>query len=237
MADVNQQSSPQSSPALNSVPPPTSESRFGQNPPSANKINWTRWIIVMVLIALFSSGGTYFVLNQNEQKPQATPIVQTASPTPNPTVDWETYVSPLGFSVKAPASFKQGCKLGDIEIEEFCIESLGTKKEFQDKDVEGGGAWVVTQGGVLVVSQDKETKLPLTKEAVCNPGGGIKVLSCEEDILDGVPAFKRVAGDPERVTIFALKDGASYTTSLWYSDLEAKQSLDQILSTFKFTSQ
>lgn len=107
MDNFNQQPYPPAPQTPTSIIPPP------EQPPPSNR-SWLKWVLVIIFVALLSSGGTYFILNQKstEQLTTTPTVVQTPSPTPNPdlnrepngsaaTANWKTYTnSELGFSFK-----------------------------------------------------------------------------------------------------------------------------------------
>lgn len=126
MDNFNQQPYPPApqptTPIIN--PPP-------EQPPSPNR-SWLKWVVLVVLVTLLSSGGTYFVLNQTKKQPPPTPaIVQTPSPTPtpDPTANWKTYTDiNEGFLFKYP---EERYLLDTRRTEETTNESQHTSVNIQ----------------------------------------------------------------------------------------------------------
>ena len=82
---------------------------------------WLKWVLIIVAVALLSSGAMYFVLTQTQQpQPEQTiPARQVTQPTPtplpaevstkegDPTANWKTYTeSLLQFQIKYPGNWE-----------------------------------------------------------------------------------------------------------------------------------
>lgn len=88
-------------PEASTIPPITQPI---QAPPSS-KPKWILILIPFLFILLISLGGIYY-LSKNKEPQKATPLTQTATSTPNPTVGWKTYINKdYGFSFKYPSKF------------------------------------------------------------------------------------------------------------------------------------
>lgn len=85
--------------------PPSSISPIPEQPPSTKP--WLKWILLIITAVFLSSGGTYLVLTQREQKLQP-----TTQPSPSPasdlTAEWKTYINTkVGFQMKYPPRYPQ----------------------------------------------------------------------------------------------------------------------------------
>ncbi len=81
-------------------------------PEQPKTFGWIKWVIVIVLVAIFSSGTTYLVFQTQSKKqiakPQLTQTLPSTTPAPNLTTNWKTF-NPKGlnegYSIQYPPTW------------------------------------------------------------------------------------------------------------------------------------
>lgn len=214
MSAFNQQTPP-------SPQPPASISPVSKQPPPFSK-PWLRWILLIIVAVLLSSGGTYLVLTQQKiEQPQPSPSL-TASPVPTDageTANWKTYTNTdYGYSVKYPPVWSNITCGSAVLFDKEPFFSCAT-------DV----------SGIFSISvRNKTSETPLI-----NTGKEFKVISANLVNIGGKQGERMVtekvepAPGADKIIIAAVEyKGKVYTLNL--QDINEQVVFDQILQTIKF---
>lgn len=181
------------------------------------------WIIVGALVMVIA-GGAYIFGRSTSSKLSPTPVVsQTPQPTPAPsssdeTANWKTYTNKLlkvEFNYPSNFSFKEDSNRGTSAT------TIQDTVRFKFNDKEFVFEKISSDGNVPPYAQTNTTQ-------VFN-GITWKVLTPDKN------AKYCDAGDCSGITpsYYLFKD--SYQYSFYYYSDSLKQTIEQILSTFKFT--
>lgn len=207
---------------INPMPPPQ-QSLYG-------KINWLKWVLIIVFVALLASITTYFVLTFQSQKPPPPQIVQTIpSPTPDlytegtrsATANWKTYTNiKYGYLIKYPS---------DVKLEPSTEEAIGFYRNEVAKSGTGG------QGRCCGMTIYSRTYDSVSIESQSRPietinVGGYSALRWSDDppFFDDIWIPNPDKRGAVRITISTLNAIDPYNK-------EDYEIFEQILSTFRFT--
>ena len=178
---------------------------------------FTPALVVVAILAIFL-GGYYLGQQQIKLTLSSQSTVQPPSSPADETADWKTYISTkYGYSLKYPINWK----------------SLECNSASFGPDVASSCA--TDAPGALILTVENEIKEPLisvatefkvTERKTVNIGG-----ENGEWVL--VEKVKPSPGADKIIVTAVVHDGKTYTFNL--SDVNEKENLDQILSTFKFT--
>ena len=230
---------PVATPTLTSIP--VSE------PPKNN--GWIKWVLIILVAVLISSGGTYYVLNSKSQTPSQKACTQEAkqcsdgsyvgrvgpncefavcpNPSPSPideTANWKIYTNTkLGYSLKYPPDWKL------IE----CPKDCGEDKTNESTGIISPDISNTTSGGYLkyysIIIDKQKFELPTENSS--------------NEIISNITVTRHMEGGLEgEYVLFKQND---QTVVLNFNPYNKEQSdpnqekfyviFNQILSTFKFS--
>ncbi len=219
-------------------------------------------IAVFLILALVLTAGIAFAVKNLINK-EVSPseiisgskiptLVPNAIMTPEPTMpvsietaNWKTYTSNFGYVFKYPSDWIIGsnCKFGQLcfNSPDFVLADTGIQEG-------GGGIYYAEKGGSVSISQlpneGQKTFSQIQAQDFCTPGGPLCVSSCADTLIDGLRAKEQVqcgygkVKDINIATVYFVltKNNIVYLDLRYSSNESIKKTLDQILSTFKFTN-
>ncbi len=188
-------------------------------------------IIVGILIAVIIAGGAYYLGRQTTPKSSPAVVSQTPQPTPSPTPDaspvpngtgetanWKTYTNTVyQYSLKYPPHWQ------------YIICQSSNNFYFDPNP-----ACETDDPGVLTLHIDNEIKQPLINISDEFQAVSKKVVTIGNEQGEKILVEKvKPAPGADKITIAAVThNGKTYTFNL--QDINEENTLDQILSTFKF---
>lgn len=219
---------------MDSVPPPVQPV-----PESPNTHPWLKWVLIILIVTLLSSGATYFIVQSQSTKKSPEQISQVPpTPIPDPTANWKTYTSQLGkYSIKYPPNVVPEEEIIDGGDTPFI---LTTKFTFNKEEK---GCYPHQYPGVILSVSNVPVGIQI-RDAL-NKGYAGLFIGEPEKLNDTLIQNKQALRGSAKSSTNAYEEDAyvinndelyafTFCTALEYS-IEHKNLFDQMLSTFKFT--
>ncbi|HVF68948.1 MAG TPA: hypothetical protein VNA13_00100 [Xanthomonadales bacterium] len=191
--------------------------------------NWKKLVLIYLAVGAIIYGGIYyFVLSKQGSKPYSTPVTKTTvSPAPSmaadPTADWKTYKSEaIGFSFKYPPSF---------DIKDRSAELPPVNVAIVEKPDDVMSPYIIMSGINTFPSVTDYIKDPINRLTF------VKVQKIGANEFTVVRLQEQGDTPPGRRTQYLIKNGNAILTIDNVHIAPVKEEIfDQILSTFKFTT-
>ena len=200
--------------------------------------------IVLFLLLAGSAAGFYIVNQQGFKetpKPTTTQIVTKPSPTPNPTADWKTYISDKKYSIKYPPNYSFLPKGSKITVEDILVQPADDAIVYIEQNQpkpHGGGPY----GLIMTIRGTTKPSDGLTLRQRLERNFQKRETIVEETkfvdlVINGIPAIKEMVGSKtyyayieNELKSYSIEIAANSDTNNY------ELTVDQILSTFKFTN-
>ena len=212
---------------------PDSQSAYSNQPSKPYGRNWKKLILIYLIIGAVLYGGIYyFVLSKQNSKQYSHPTTKTSlspSTTPDPTADWKTHTNTkYGFSFKLPEQFTIDER--DSQQPPQVYSALIYDNSKPKITIEGGST---NPYMYITVTESKDSVLEYLN--IKPTGLTYENIKVGENQFTHVKETDRMANKVNDVNY--IKKG-NYIFSIANSHAPIDESIfNQILSTFKFTTQ
>lgn len=212
----------------NSLNPSQQPSQLSQGSPHFSKT--FIMFMILLLVVIVGVGGYMLGANQN-QIAQTQPVTQIPQPSPTPTIDptirWEIYKSPNGYSIRYPSGTELNMNVSNDAVE-FELKQNNISVTFWPLDFTNNSKTIDQYLGQI------------------NDGLGPKVVSkkVEGYNVDGVAIYRRedlLENKPSIRVVIPFKNKKHLEVRGVYIDTTIDETalktyFDQILSTFRFSN-
>lgn len=201
-------------------------------------INWWKWTTLFLLF-LIAGGGVFIMISQKTSPTITPPIPATLSPakpvSADPTANWKVYTNiACGYQLKYPENWQILPQLEDTNYGATVLYPYEVGSGIEPPD-----DWFKLQIGCAPKSPNSTPRSIVDSLNQRDTGYGVpKVQNSEQITLNGSPAIRQTlipSVGPSVLEYYIFPDGDKYyTLGFTPANTNAKDIINQILSTFRF---